>query len=131
MNPIKVLVVDDDSIICKLLVTYLQHHGFEATNALSGEEAVEMLEREYFHAVITDLKMGKVNGQDVIRYAKKVAPETTLIMMTGSCKEENKVEALKNGADNFFYKPFSLNELLNALPSPRLSVSAKDSHFTV
>ncbi len=131
MNPIKVLVVDDDSIICKLLVTYLQHHGFEATGALSGEEAVQRLEREHFHAVITDLKMGQVTGQDVIRYAKNVTPETTLIMMTGSCREENKAEALKNGADSFFCKPFSLNELLNALPSPKLSVSKKGSDMSV
>jgi DNA-binding response OmpR family regulator len=62
--------------------------------------------------------MGKVSGHDVVRHAKKVAPETVLIMMTGCSREENRTKAFESGVDYFFNKPFALGELLKSLPSP-------------
>ena len=118
MKPTKILVVDDDMTICELFVTYLQMYGFAAKFAVNGEEALATLDKESFQAVITDLKMGKVDGHAVLRYAKKIAPETMLIMMTGYCEEENEQQALANGADYFFCKPVPMKELLHSLPSP-------------
>ncbi len=118
MNPIKILVVDDDMIICEVLVTFLQIHGFEAKSVSNGETAIETLDSECFHAVITDLKMGKIDGHAVVRHAKRLKPETLLIVMTGYCDEETKMQALDNGADFFFCKPVVMKELLRRLPSP-------------
>lgn len=118
MNPIKILVVDDDKILCEIFLTLLQIHGFEAKSVINGETAIETLDRECFDAVITDLKMGKIDGHAVVRHAKRLKPETLLIMMTGYCDEESKMQALDNGADFFFCKPVAMKELLQRLPSP-------------
>jgi DNA-binding NtrC family response regulator len=120
MNFIKVLVVDDDSIIRDLIVTFLQLHGFLTKTVNNGEEAIATLDNERFHAVITDLIMGKVNGHQVLRHVKKLKPATVRIMITGNCKEENRIQALKDGADAFFCKPFPLEDLLKILPPPVL-----------
>ncbi len=118
MTRTKILVVDDDRTICELFTTFLEIHGFDATFAINGEEAFAALNKENFRAVITDLKMGKVDGHAVVRHAKKIKPETLLIMMTGYCGEESKEQALDNGADYFFCKPVDMKELLRALPAP-------------
>ena len=99
--PIKVLVVDDDDIIRDLLVAFLRFNGFEATAACNGEEAIQTLDLERFHVVITDLIMDEVNGYEVVRYAKSLDPETLLILITGTCWEENRVKAIDNGTDVF------------------------------
>ncbi len=118
MTRTKILVVDDDRTICELFTTFLEIHGFDATFAINGEEALAALNKENFRAVITDLKMGKVDGHAVVRHAKKIKPETLLIMMTGYCGEESKEQALDNGADYFFCKPVDMKELLRTLPAP-------------
>ncbi len=118
MNPIKVLVVDDDSIVRNLLVTFLRFHEFEAKAARSGEEAMQILDRERFQVVITDLIMGKVNGHEVVRFAKGLNPATLLILITGNCQEENFNKAIECGTDDFFCKPLCLEDILKSLPSP-------------
>jgi len=118
MNPIKVLIVDDDSIVRDLLVTYLQFNGFATKAACSGEEAIVTLDEERFHVVITDLIMGEVNGHEVVRYAKGLDPKTRLILITGNCQEENINKAIDCGTDDFFCKPLCLEDLLQSLPSP-------------
>lgn len=129
MKSTKILVVDDDMTICEVFVTFLEIHGFEAKYVLNGEEALSTLDKESFQAVITDLKMGQVDGLDVVRHAKKIEPETMLIMMTGYCGEESKQQALDNGADYFFCKPVAMKELLRTLPPPAgaASLAAADS----
>ena len=118
MKPSKILVVDDDMTICELFVTFLTLHGFAAQFAINGEQALEVLDTERFAAVITDLKMGKVDGHAVVRHAKKLERQTLVIMMTGYCEEESRQQALDNGADHFFCKPVSMKELLRTLPMP-------------
>ncbi len=123
MKPTKILVVDDDKTICELFTTFLEIHGFDAKFAINGEEALATLDKEDFQAVITDLKMGQVDGHAVVRHAKKIKPETLLIMMTGYCGEESRQEALDNGADYFFCKPVPMKELLQTLPAPTGAVN--------
>jgi DNA-binding response OmpR family regulator len=111
----RILVVDDDIIICKLLTTYLHQHGFECHSVHSGEDALEVLAETQFHSVITDLKMEGISGQAVIRRVKSAHPDTKVVMITGSCDETDKKEAFQNGVDDFFYKPFSMKAILNSL----------------
>ena len=123
MKPPKILVVDDDKTICELFMTYLEFQGFDVKFVLNGEEALATLDKENFQAVITDLKMGEVDGHAVIRHAKSNEPKTLLIMMTGYCEEESKKQALDNGADYFFCKPVAMKELLRTLPATRGAAS--------
>ncbi len=67
---------------------------------------------EDFDLVITDLQMGPTSGFDVIRRTKDINPNTTVIMITGSCDSADKIEAFHHGADDYLLKPFSPTDLL-------------------
>jgi CheY-like chemotaxis protein len=113
-----VLIVDDEKIICELLVTYLQQRGYETRAVHSGEEALEALKTQSFDVVITDLYMPGISGFEVIRYVNDFFPETVLLMITGSACQNDRATALECGADEFLLKPVVLGDLLRHLPPP-------------
>ncbi len=108
MKP-KILVVDDEPDICKALEFLLKKEGYSVTSVNSGEDALERLKQEGFDVVLTDLKMGKVDGMDVLKMAKETNPDCQVIMMTAFASIESAVEAMKKGAADYISKPF-LNE---------------------
>ena len=117
MTDIRVLVVDDDSIIREVLVNCLQLHGFAASAVASGEEAIQTLASQRFHVIITDLVMDGIDGHEVVRHCRRLGHDSLLIMMTGKCQQDTRAKALASGVDVFFCKPFSLHDLLEVLPS--------------
>jgi DNA-binding NtrC family response regulator len=108
MKP-KILVVDDEPDICKALEFFLKREGYDVNIANSGEDALEKIKKENFDIVITDLKMGKVDGIAVLEGTKKISPDTPVIIMTAFASIESAVEAMKKGASDYIVKPF-LNE---------------------
>lgn len=108
MKP-KILIVDDEPDICKALEFLLKREGYDVASANSGEEAVERLKGDSFDVVLTDLKMGKFDGMDVLKKAKELNPDVQVIMMTAFASIESAVEAMKMGASDYISKPF-LNE---------------------
>jgi DNA-binding NtrC family response regulator len=108
MKP-KILIVDDEPDICKALEFLLKREGYSVTSANSGEDAIEKLKAESFDVVITDLKMGKVDGITVLEKAKEINHDMPVIMMTAFASIESAVEAMKKGASDYIVKPF-LNE---------------------
>ncbi|MBI5026615.1 MAG: sigma-54-dependent Fis family transcriptional regulator [Nitrospirae bacterium] len=105
----KILVVDDERDICKALEFLLKAEGYSVTLAYSGEEAVERLKKEEFDVILTDLKMGGMDGIAVLERAKELNPEVSVLMMTAFASVESAVEAMKKGASDYIVKPF-LNE---------------------
>ncbi len=114
MNP-KVLVVDDEPDICKAIRFLLEGEGYSVTCAYSGEEAVGIIEKERFNAILTDLKMNGLDGFAVLNKSREIAPMTPLIIMTafGSC--ESAAEAKKCGAADYLTKPFLNEEIKNTV----------------
>ncbi|MGD0885840.1 MAG: sigma-54 dependent transcriptional regulator [Thermodesulfovibrionales bacterium] len=108
MKP-KILVVDDERDICKVLEFLLKHEGYSVAIAYSGEEAVENLRKEHFDVVLTDLKMGKVDGFGVLEKTKELSSDTQVLIMTAFASIESAVDAIKKGAADYIVKPF-LNE---------------------
>ncbi len=108
MKP-KILVVDDERDICKALEFLLRGEGYSVVLAYSGEEALEKLKNEHFDAVITDLKMDKVDGIAVLDKVKEVSSDTPVLIMTAFASIESAVNAIKKGAADYIVKPF-LNE---------------------
>ncbi|MBI4684535.1 MAG: sigma-54-dependent Fis family transcriptional regulator [Nitrospirae bacterium] len=108
MKP-KILVVDDEPDICKALEFLLKREDYAVTTVYSGEEALEKLKAEKFDIVLTDLKMGKVDGLTVLERAKNLSADTAVIIMTAFASIESAVEAMKKGATDYIVKPF-LNE---------------------
>jgi len=108
MKP-KILIVDDEPDICRALVFLLKMEDYAVSSVNSGEAAIEKIKQESFDVVITDLKMGKVDGMTVLEQTKEISPGTAVIIMTAFASIESAVEAMKRGAVDYIVKPF-LNE---------------------
>ncbi len=105
------LVVDDDPVTVDLLKEVLSKEGIEVSTALSGEQAVVLGLDNLFDLVITDVRMGEKDGMEVLRFFKKNAPETTVIMITAFGSIETAIEAIREGAYDYISKPFKLDEI--------------------
>ena len=108
MKP-KILIVDDEPDICRALEFLLTKEGYAVSSVNSGEDAIEKIKHESFDVILTDLKMGRVDGMGVLEKAKEISPDTAVIMMTALASIESAVEAMKRGAADYIVKPF-LNE---------------------
>jgi DNA-binding NtrC family response regulator len=108
MQP-KILIIDDEADICKALAFLLTREGYHITCANSGEEGIAKLEEQQYELVITDLKMGKIDGLEVLKRARAIAADMPVVIMTAFGTIESAVDAMKHGAAEYIMKPF-LNE---------------------
>ncbi len=107
----RILVVDDEMIVCESCKRILEEEGYEVEAALSGKEAFEKMKANPFEIVITDLKMPGIDGMDVLRTFRKEYPDSIIIMITGFSTVETAVEAMKLGAFDYIPKPFTPDEV--------------------
>ena len=121
----KILVVDDEQSLREVLSIMLKRAGYAVTSVADGEEAVEQLQKEIFDLVITDLRMPKVDGMEVLKAVKSSSPETVVLIITAFATADSAVEAMKQGAYDYLTKPFQVDEvqliIRNALEKRRLS----------
>ena len=109
-NP-RILVVDDEMIVCESCQRILEEEGYEVEIALSGKEAFEKMKSNPFDIVITDLKMPGIDGMEVLKTLRKEYPDAIVIMITGYSTVETAVEAMKLGAFDYIPKPFTPDEV--------------------
>jgi two-component system KDP operon response regulator KdpE len=109
---LRILVVDDESAIRRALRPPLVELGFQVAEASRGEEALQMLRTTTFDAVLLDVNMPGIGGVETLRRIRAFAPRLPILMLTVRDKEEEKVEALDLGADDYVTKPFSTRELI-------------------
>jgi DNA-binding NtrC family response regulator len=107
----KLLIVEDEKTALKNLVHVLKKEGYEVTGAQSGSAALTLIENQPFDVVLTDLKMEKVDGMQVLKKCRERHPDTEVIMITGHATPESAVEAMKQGAFYYIAKPFRLDEV--------------------
>jgi DNA-binding NtrC family response regulator len=107
----RILVVDDEMIVCESCKRILEEEGYEVEAALSGKEAFEKMKANSFDIVITDLKMPGIDGMEVLRTFRKEYPDSIIIMITGFSTVETAVEAMKLGAFDYIPKPFTPDEV--------------------
>ncbi|MGQ0809697.1 MAG: sigma-54-dependent transcriptional regulator [Nitrospiraceae bacterium] len=121
----KILVVDDEQSLRDVLSIMLKRAGYDVTLASDCEEAIAHIGKEIFDLVITDLKMPKGSGLDVLKAVKAASPETVVLMITAYATAESAVEAMKHGAYDYLTKPFQVDEVQlivrNALEKRRLT----------
>ncbi|HBP17266.1 MAG TPA: hypothetical protein DEA08_05635, partial [Planctomycetes bacterium] len=107
-----VLLIDDDPGIRKLLSRELGRRGLSVTTAASGDEGLELLDRQAFSVAVCDVKMKGIDGLEVLRRIKERDPDTTeVIMLTGHGTIETAIEAMKTGAYHYLTKPVKVAEL--------------------
>ncbi len=106
-----ILVVDDEDIARTNMEYVLKKEGYQVRTAHNGIDALEKLKAEEFDLILTDLKMEKMDGLQLLESVRKVAPHTETVMVTGFATVNSAVDALKKGAAHYLSKPIQLDEL--------------------
>ncbi|MGM0417900.1 MAG: sigma-54-dependent transcriptional regulator [Thermodesulfobacteriota bacterium] len=111
----KILIADDDDGIREFLEIILSREDYTVYQASSGKNAILALDKMFFDLVLCDIRLGDINGIEVLKHAKKTYPEIVVIMMSAYATTENAVAAMNNGAYDYLPKPFDNDDLLNAI----------------
>ena len=106
-----ILVVDDEKSLRDFLTIMLENEGYAVETASSGEKAVKLILEKEFDLVLTDFRMKKANGIEVLEAVKKHNPITPVVLMTAYASAETAVEAMKKGAYDYISKPFNVEDL--------------------
>jgi len=106
-----ILVVDDEPLIRKSLYEILKIEGFDTHTAVNGEDAISLFSSRSFDIVITDMKLPKMSGLELLSSIKKASPLTEVILITGYGSIESAVNAMKQGAFDYVTKPIVDDEI--------------------
>ena len=111
----RILVVDDEPIVGERLKASLERAGFIVDAFVSSRDALDRLTQETYDVLITDLKMKKPDGLEVIRATKQRQPDIKAVVITGFATKQLATEALDVGAVHFLAKPFKISHLIELL----------------
>jgi len=112
-DTVRVLVIDDEEDIRRLLADILTSGGHVVSSASNGIEALEILKEENFDLVLTDLEMPGMSGWEIARSIKKVAPETMIALITGWGANLDSAQLQESGIDKIVNKPFRMDQILS------------------
>jgi two-component system response regulator PilR (NtrC family) len=107
----KILIIEDEKSMREVLKILLEGEGHEVAMAADGLEGLSCIDKDIFDLVITDLKMPKVNGFEVLKKIRESSPDTIVIMATAFGNTETAIEAMKLGAYDYISKPFNIDEI--------------------
>ncbi|MBW1982467.1 MAG: sigma-54-dependent Fis family transcriptional regulator [Deltaproteobacteria bacterium] len=110
-----ILVVDDEQSMRELLQIMLTKEGYQVTTAAGGTQAINLLEKTPFDLVITDIKMKKVDGLEVLKRCKELHPQAVVILISAYATTSTAVEAMKWGAYDYLPKPFKVQEMKSVI----------------
>jgi PAS domain S-box-containing protein len=133
MNTNRILLVDDEPDILRVLSISLKADGYEVTSAQNGKQALQIYNEQLHDIVITDVRMPGLDGIDVLKAVKKINAETEVIIITGHGDIDAAIEALQNGASDFINKPVQDRALSIALKraEDKLDISRRLKQYTV
>jgi DNA-binding NtrC family response regulator len=107
----KILIIDDERVALRNLEHVMKKEGYEVTATQSGPNALKLLDDQQFDVVLTDLRMEKVDGMQILRKSRELYPDTEVIMITGYATLDSAVDSMKHGAFYYIAKPFKLEEV--------------------
>lgn len=110
-EPKRILVVDDEEKILDVVKAYLVKEGFEVLTASDGETALSIFKKELLHLIVLDLMLPKISGEEVCNRIR-ASSDIPIIMLTAKADEDDTIEGLSIGADDYLTKPFSVRELV-------------------
>jgi two-component system nitrogen regulation response regulator NtrX len=108
----RILVIDDEKSIRNTLKEILTYEGFEVVEAQDGMEGLKFVEKEKFDIILSDIKMPKMDGIEVLEKLQELSPETPVVMISGHGNIDTAVEAIRKGAFDYISKPLDLNRML-------------------
>jgi DNA-binding NtrC family response regulator len=110
-NKLRILVLDDEPIVCKRLQPALEKLGFAVDTFTQSVEAMHQVQQSAYDIVITDLKMKEIDGMRFLEEVKKQRPQTEVIVITGFATMETAKQSFQKGVFDFIAKPFKLSEI--------------------
>jgi DNA-binding NtrC family response regulator len=119
------MIIDDEPIVGKRLKRLFEKDGFNVETFTRGSIAIKELEQKHFDIIITDLKMGRVDGMQILETAVEKNPDTKVILISGFSKIEIADEAFNKGAFGFIIKPFKLEELKKVIKEAVIQLRSK------
>ncbi|MEY4545503.1 MAG: hypothetical protein RL685_1698 [Pseudomonadota bacterium] len=135
VEPVRILIVDDESALVKALCDVLGEQGYAARGCSTGEQALAALQASQFELLLTDLAMPQLDGLGLLRAALQAHPDLGAVVMTGEGTIASAVEAMKCGAVDYVLKPFRLNVMLpvlaRALSARRLRLANRELEHTL
>ncbi|MEM2118503.1 MAG: response regulator [Candidatus Bathyarchaeia archaeon] len=111
----RILIVDDDEGIRKVLATVLEEKGYIVDTAETGREAIEKTSKHFYNLALFDIRLPDMEGTKVIANVKDTVPKMRKIIITGFPSIQNAIEALNKGADAYITKPFDMDYVLKVV----------------
>jgi DNA-binding NtrC family response regulator len=121
---LKILVLDDEPIVCKRLAPALEKLGFEVDTFTQSLEALHQIQGTNYDIIITDLKMKGIDGMRFLQEAKSKNPATEVIVITGFATLETAKESFQKGVFDFIAKPFKLSEIQEVVTKVAAKIQA-------
>ena len=118
----KILIVEDDAFFREIFSDILREEGYQVETASSGNAALQMLEKNHYQLIVTDMVLQDISGLDILSHAKQMDPDIDVIVVTGYGNMESAIYALKNGARDYMVKPISHDEFKHVV---RLSMEQR------
>ena len=127
----KILIIEDDKNIQRLLTLELRHKNYVVDSAYDGEQGIEMFSKNTYNLVLLDLMLPKKSGKEVCQELRKLA-DTPIIIITAKDSVLDKVELLDLGANDYICKPFAMEELLARIRvATRNKENSNNKHFYI
>lgn len=111
----RILVVDDEKFIRDILSDFLTMEGYHVRTAENGAQALTEISRSSFDLILSDLKMPKMGGLDLLRHIAELQPEALTVIMTGFGTVETAIDSMKHGAYDYILKPFKVEEIVHVV----------------
>jgi len=113
--PKEIIVIDDEKIVCNMCQRVLEAEGYQVEAFTDSVMALARIKEKRFDIVVTDLKMEKVNGMDILREVNERYPDTKVIMLTAYATLDAAIEAIREKIFDFFPKPVKIEDLKSSI----------------
>ena len=111
----RILVVDDNEGIRKVLKTILEEEGYVVDTAENGKEAIDKSNAKFYNLALIDIRLPDMEGTKLLNAIKETTPKMVKIIITGYPSLQNAIEAVNKGADAYILKPFDMDNVLNKI----------------
>ena len=114
-EPARILVIDDDDSVRKVLVSALEDEGYQVDVAETGKKAIEKSQANFYNLALIDIRLPDMEGTKLLSDLKETTPKMVKIIITGYPSLQNAIQAVKMGANDYVVKPFKMESVLDTV----------------